>query len=206
MYVPRHWHFVMPVSAVLITFGINQGVLGGGFHWDYALLVQLPIGAVAFHWGRFIDYAGVAYQNYVTRSGSESVVNDRIINWHTGLPVDDVPPGGDPDFIPLGREPVHTVPTYNQVAPLPRFDKERYFAFTLVRMHENNFKIDMTETRWVKNWKFSRGEFTSMLDNWMRRGIIERESDKKNSGYAVMKWDPVKLIAQGNSLPSPPPR
>lgn len=190
MYIPKHWHFAVSTFVALLGFYIMHTIRKAyGFVTGEVWIVFFVLQFIAVVHVTYIYKMGLKYQAYITK---EPV--DQITNWHTGAIVDTVPP----------VSVVQTVPVYNQVAPLPRFDKERYFAFTLVRMHENNFKVDMTETRWVKNWKFSRGEFTSMMDNWKLRGIIERESDKKNSPYAVAKWEAVKLIAQGERLPPLP--
>lgn len=196
MYVPKHFHFAISTAISLLGFYIKHKF---GDTYD-VVIVFLALQYHAVIHSLYIFKAGTMYQAYITQAPPKA---EPITNWHTGAEVEDIPPPASDGFIPLGRKAAQTVPVYNQVVSLPRFDKERYFAFTIVRMRDNGFKVDMTETRWVKNWKFSRGEFTSMLDNWKSHGIIERESDKKNSRYAIMKWEAVKLISQGNPLPPP---
>lgn len=209
MYVPKHWHFVMPVSAVLLTFGINQQVLGGGFHWDYALLVQVPIGAVAFHWGRFIDKAGVAYQYYVTGAPKPEPEPEKreILDWNTGKPVNDFP-----NLVPLNDNGRQGLIALNQVIDMPAFNAERNFAITTLRMYDfdpaGQKHVNLTEERWVAQKKqFSQKPFANMKKKWEHFGLLKRETANKKSRFIVADRRKVALVASGNPLPqwSPTP-
>jgi hypothetical protein len=90
---------------------------------------------------------------------------------------------------------------YAHVVATPQLDKERYVAFTILRQKENNFPVDLTEDRWVKNWKFIRREFVEMLDLWKQCGVIVRAGSRRNSPYVVRDWKTVKEIADGVPLP-----
>lgn len=198
MYVPKKWHWVFPPSLILAGFFIRTQY---GAHWDVHLLVQLPLAVIAGEWGAYIWQAGTAYQRYVTRDGVQPepvVPTGNILDWNTGKPVDDVP-GGLKPLIRVDGKP-HMA--YSKVVSSPKMDKVRYVAFTLVRQKQNGFKVDLTEKRWVKNWKFSREEFVSdVIDPWKKHGVIARAGDRKNAPYDVLRWDAVQLISQGEHLP-----
>ena len=145
------------------------------------------------------------YQGYVTQSRPAV---EPLVNWHTGQVVEEVPSKAESkpktnDFKPLIR--VDGKIAYAQIAIQPKFDKVRYVAFTLLRQHENGFRVDLTEKRWVRNWKFSRDEFLGeVIDRWKYHNVIGRAGDRRNAPYDVMKWDAIRLEAQGNHLPPPP--
>jgi hypothetical protein len=213
MYVPRGWHWVGPIATVLGGFVIRQHY---GAHWDVFALVQLPLTVIASEWGAYIWQAGVAYQNYITRSGSAPVEQPtgQVIDWNTGKPVE----------APDGLEPVNrgmmTTPkqVYGQVVSLPRFDKVRHVAITLLRQKQQGFKVDLTEKKWVEkrgyiekekrvvnNWKFGREEFLrEVIDPWKYHRVIDRAGDRKNAPYDVVNWQVIELYAQGEKLPPPP--
>ena len=199
MYIPRHFHFVFPVLTSLAGWYITE-------HYANTYDVVIVFIVIQYHavmHSAYLYAAGKMYQGYVTRTPK---AEEPIINWHTGQPVEQAPPMSDPGFIPLTRKVVRTEPVMNQqVVEFPRFDKERNFAVTLIRMYEFNPEtVDLTQAKWVKSGKFVRAEFVAMLDNWQSHGLIIRKSEKRNAPYIVGRWDAVRLVAQGNPLPPPP--
>lgn len=210
MYVPKPYHWVGPVLTVLGGFFIRTQY---GAHWDVFAFVQLPLAVIAGEWGAYIWQAGTAYQRYVTRDGAQPVepAEGKIINWHTGKPVDGLEP--------LNREMMTTpVKAYSQVVPLPKFDKVRHVAITLLRQKQQGFKVDLTEKKWVEkrgyiekekrvvnNWKFGRDEFLrEVIDPWKFHKAIERAGEWKTAPYDVTDWRVIELYAQGEKLPPPP--
>lgn len=182
MYVPKHWHQVLPAFWALIGLHIWEK-----FKNDIgAFLGMITFYVLAFMHGHYIEKAGILYQG-----------------WNTAM--------NTPDPKPVIVEPAKEMPpvnlgewqTVNQVVSLPRFDKERNFAVTLLRMYEYDPEaVDLTERKWVKTTKkFIRDEFVNMLHKWEGHGVISRSSSAKNSKYVVRRWDAVRLIANGNPLP-----
>lgn len=198
MYVPKQYHYAFPTALVLAGFFIRTQY---GAHWDVFAFVQLPLAVIAGEWGAYIWQAGTAYQNYVTRGGVQpEPTTGKIIDWNTGKPIDDQPAADG--LKPLIRVDGKPHMAYSQVVSSPKMDKVRYVAFTLVRQKQNGFKVDLTEKRWVKNWKFSREEFVNdVIDPWKKHGVIARAGDRKNAPYDVLRWDAVQLISQGEHLP-----
>ena len=202
LYVPKKWHWVFPPSLVLMGFYIRTQF---GAHWDVHALVQLPLVVIAAEWGAYIWQAGVAYQKYVTRDGEplpEPVV--KSVNWHNGEEVEPLPVVTD-GLRPLIRVNGQPRIAYSQTTRSVKEDKVRFVAFTLIRQKQNGFPVDLTEKRWVKNWKFSREEFLSdVIDPWKYHGIIARVGERKNAQYDVVRWEVIDLYAQGEKLPPPP--
>ena len=196
MYVPKGWHWLGPVATVLGGFFIRTQY---GAHWDVFAFVQFPLAVVASEWGAYIWQAGTAYQKYVTQSGSAPVEPPKnILDWNTGKPVNEAPG----ELKPLIRVDGKPHLAYSQTVASPKMDKVRYVAFTLIRQKQNGFKVDLTEKRWVKNWKFSREEFVGdVIDPWKKHGVIARAGDRKNAPYDVLRWDAVQLVSQGEHLP-----
>ena len=188
MYIPRGWHFLGPVSVILIGFVIHEHFNGA---WEVIVFVNAPLAPIAWEWARYIHHAGVVYQKYLAGTKEDAPV---IKTEASQAPVNTVP-----GFKPLVRS---IQPAYAQTTELPAFDKERSFAVTLIRMYDfDPATVDLREVKWVKTGKFSRGPFVAMLDNWKAHGIIDRENENKNSRYVVVKWPAVRLIAQGHPLP-----
>lgn len=171
-----------------------------------------------------VDINLVMYQAYVTRfewpwsRRQKNIVptTEPIYDHNTGAIVGEMPIKADSGqhsafstqplvsadgFMPLGR--ANGKPVLRQVVDLPRFDKERNFAVTLLRMYDYDpEQVDLSEGKWVRNTKkFIRAEFISMLENWKEHGIIERKSNKKNASYTVVDWRAVRVIAEGHPLP-----
>jgi hypothetical protein len=186
----RAWMVIaIPVGISLAGFIFDTyGVVTMFWIFQYFAVVFAP----------WLIGANLMYTAYVTKMPTSI---EQITNWHTGAVVDETPVKSDPGFIPLARKLAPTVPVM-QVVSMPRFDKERNFAVTLIRMYEfDPDTVDMTQAKWVKTGKFVRAEFVTMLDNWKHYGLIVRASDKKNAPYRVDKWEAVRLIANGNPLP-----
>jgi len=185
VYIPRAWHWTFPVGITLLGFSIRQH-FGNGFDVYFTMTV---LHAIALMHSAYIWKAGELYQRYVTNLDSKYVV-EKVEDWNTGKLVD----------IPITMNGQSIV--YTQSVPVPKFDKERNFAVTLIRMYEYNpDTVDLTENKWVKTGKFVRAEFVGMLDKWRGHGIIDRAGDRKNAPYIVGRWEAVRLIAQGNPLP-----
>jgi hypothetical protein len=197
MYIPKGYHWIGPTSLVLTGFFIRHNF---GAHWDVFAFVQLPLSVIAAEWGAYIWQAGTAYQNYVTQGGAPpKPETSQVLDWNTGKPVEDTPPDGLRPIIRVDGKPRVA---YAQVATSPKMDKVRYVAFTLIRQKQNGFKVDLTEKRWVKGWKFSREEFINdVIDPWQRHGVIGRAGERRNAPYDVLRWDAVQLISQGEHLP-----
>lgn len=199
MYIPRQWHYLFPTSLVLGGFLIRTQY---GAHWDVFAFVQLPLAVVAAEWGAYLWKAGEAYQKYVTRDGAaESITTGRVEDWNTGREVEPLP-GYSNGLKPLIRVDGKPHVSYNQVTTSPKMDKVRFVAFTLIRQKQNGFRVDLTEKRWVKNWKFSRDEFINdVIDPWQKHGVIGRAGERRNAPYDVLRWDALQLISQGEHLP-----
>lgn len=195
MYIPKGWHWIGPVATVMGGFFVREHY---GAHWDIFAFVQLPLAVIAGEWGAYIWQAGTSYQNYVTRGAIPEPASGPILDWNTLKPVDNQPAGLTPIIRVDGKPHV----AYNQVTTSPKMDKVRYVAFTLLRQKQNGFKVDLTEKRWVKNWKFSREEFVNdVIDPWKKHGVIGRAGERRNAPYDVLRWDAVQLISQGEHLP-----
>lgn len=187
----KGWHYLFPIGLSLAGFAVTRHYPSD---WSVA----------AFFW--VMQYLGtiittqyiiesVLAQAYMTQLNSKYVHEkpreEEIVNWNTGKVVEPLPP------IKVDGNVVYT-----QAVTLPKFDKERSFAVTLIRMYEfNPVGVDMTQAKWVKTGKFVRAEFVGMLDKWAGHGVIVRASEKKNAPYRVERWDAVRLIANGNPLP-----
>lgn len=189
MYVPRHFHWAYPIFTILLGFFLSEQY---GKSWDMMLLVRLPLAVIAVSHGAYIWQAGVMYQGWMTsaNTGTDKRQEAREQEARDRAAVLDLEP----------LAPMPAVNVYQQTTTMPRFDKERNFAVTLLRMHELG-QADLREERWVKTKKFVRAEFVAMLDNWKKYGIIERAGDRKNAPYTVARWDAVRVIASGNPLP-----
>jgi hypothetical protein len=197
MYVPKQYHYAFPTALVLAGFLIRTQY---GAHWDVFAFVQLPLSVIAAEWGAYIWQAGVTYQKYVTNGlpQPQAETSGTILDWNTGKPVEPVPGELQPIIRVDGKPRV----AYAQVTTSPKMDKVRYVAFTLIRQKQNGFKVDLTEKRWVKNWKFSREEFVNdVIDPWKKHGVIARAGERRNAPYDVLRWEAVQLISQGEHLP-----
>lgn len=189
MYIPKQFHYLFPTSLVLTGFFIRDHY---GAHWDIFAFVQLPLAVIAGEWGAYLWQAGVAYQKYMTNDTSPSTPV-------AAKPAEEPTPEGLRPIIHVDGKPRMA---YAQVVRSVKEDKVRYVAFTLLRQKQNGFKVDLTEKRWVKNWKFSREEFISdVIDPWQRHGVIARAGERRNAPYDVLRWDAVQIISQGEHLP-----
>ena len=180
----RPWRvLVLPIIPILGGFALIEYF---GDEW-YVALTAAYIQTFGLAYG-----IGLVYQSYLIQ-GYNNAINTP-----------------DPKPAPIVRaEPVmptvqtyKPVPQFEQVVSLPRFDKERNFAVTLLRMYEYDpAQVDLTEKKWVKTTKkFVRDEFVNMLHKWEGRGVIARKSTAKNAPYVVRQWEAVRLIASGNPL------
>jgi hypothetical protein len=196
MYTRPYMVIAIPAGLSLIgfifaTFGDSYDLVSMFIIFQFFAVVSAP----------YLAIANLMYTAYLT--GMPTKI-EKLTNWHTGASVEETPapaPATD-GFIPMVRKAVPTIPVYNQTVSLPRFDKERSFAVTLIRMYEYDpdKDADMTQAKWVKTGRFIRAEFVAMLENWKDHGVIVRASEKKNAPYRVDRWDAVRLIANGNPL------
>jgi hypothetical protein len=198
MYIPKGFHWAGPVLTVLTGFAVREHY---GAHWDIFAFVQLPLAVIASEWGAYIWQAGTAYQNYLTRNPKPAAEPGPVLDWNTNKPVENVSDGMRPLIRVDGKPHI----AYSQTVRSVKEDKVRYVAFTLIRQRDNGFPVDLTEKRWVKNWKFSREEFLSdVIDPWKHHGAIARAGERRNAPYGVIRWDVIQLYAQGEKLPPPP--
>lgn len=195
MYVPKHWHQVLPAFWALTGFYIWTKFKNDAG----AFLGMVTFYALAFMHGRYIEKAGTLYQGYKTAIDTPDPKITLVDAQKTY-----------PELQMVDRakwKPVSSVNVSQQVVALPRFDMERQFAKTLIMMHEykendtEDNAVNMTEKKWVRPNKFkTRAEFVNMLRRWETRGVIERKSAAKNSPYIVRRWDAVELVANGNPI------
>lgn len=181
MYIPKGWHWAFPVMTVLIGFSIHNKFPT----WDGAF-VLVVLSAIALEWGAYIWQAGVMYQGYLTQLDVKYGTRPA----EQAETTDELPP-----------VKLNGYTNFETVSTLPKFDKERSFAVTVLRMMEYNGKADLREERWVKTKKFVRSEFVAMLKVWESYGVIKREADRRNAPYVVANMEAVRIIAQGNPLP-----
>lgn len=178
----RPWQvLVVPTLFILGGFAMVE-YLGSEWH--------IVLTATYLQTFGLIYGAGLVYQSYL------------IQGWRTAMDT----PDPKPVIIEAAKAPPVNLgqwQTVNQVVSLPRFDKERNFAVTLLRMYDfDPERVDLTEKKWVKTTKkFIRDEFVNMLHKWEGRGVISRKSTAKNAPYVVRQWEAVRLIANGNPLP-----
>ena len=182
MYIPRHHHWIFPPTILLTGFYIVQQF---GKAWDTYFVLVLS-GFIAGVHSIFLWKGGLLYQEYA-------------VHLH------------DPDYWkeePKKQEHGLTLTNLNaQVVALPRFDKQRNFAVTLLRMREHGeASVNLTEDRWVRTGKFTRDEFKkTILQPWEIHRLIERaDVGRRNSPYAVRDWTGVRMVANGNPLPPLP--
>jgi len=97
-----------------------------------------------------------------------------------------------------------------------KFDPRRHFAFTIDRQLEQGFKVDLTETFWLKRyvdpkhpemgkrpkrWKGTPEEFRTCKHDWLSIGIFALEDPTlEKSRYIVRNRGLLKQAANG-SLP-----
>jgi hypothetical protein len=196
MYIPKGFHWLGPVATVLTGFLIRQQI---GGTWDVSVFVQLPLVVIASEWGAYIWQAGVAWQNYQTSTHAPHPHEAGVIlDWNTGKPVD------VPRVVPLNNDGQMQTIALNQVVDMPKFDNERKVARTLIDQRNHNMDVDLTEAFWIKRGNFgeSRDKFVAMKDKWTRLGVIYKVGERKNAKHDVKDWRLVRLIAQGQKLPS----
>jgi hypothetical protein len=88
----------------------------------------------------------------------------------------------------------------------PKINSEAQVAKVLIDQRNNNFKVDLTETYWIKGGRFpeSREKFSMMLRKWQYHRMIERKSFTKNSPFVVVDWRLARSVSNGRKLPPPP--
>jgi hypothetical protein len=194
MYIPRHWHYVGPTALIVLPFLVTKQLYGDVFRWDVFWLVQYPLLQVSVEWARYLRGAGVAYQSWEAGTPPEK---PKVISWDTGLPVED-------ETIPIKVDGKVYNQIYSQdIQPLA-LDHERKFARTLIHQRNNNLKVQLTETYWIKEKRFgeSRDAFVSMMDKWEYHGLSGREGGQDKR--VIKDWRKVRLVEQGLKLPPPP--
>lgn len=187
MYIPRPWHQILPFSMIMSGLYIGHNLRPATYD---VILACISIYIAALMLGYYIMQAGIIYQRYLAQIDNAANVK----------PV--APKADEPKTYPNLR------PVFESSVSIPRFDKERHWAVLLIRTHESfPDQVDLTELKWVIQKKmFIRAEFANMLKNWEMHGLIGRKNLNKNSPYIVTRWDGIRLIANGNPLPPPPPR
>ena len=186
MYIPKHYHWIFPVAFFMAGFWVWHNVKPQTFD------VIVVGGVLMLHgiiYSGYLYQVGVIYQNYICAMNTPDPKPAPVVA------ESDMPKVKDfSEWKPA--------PQFEQVVTLPKFDKERSFAVTLIRMNDfDPGQVDLTEKKWVKNSKkFIREEFVQMLHRWEARGIIERKTAAKNSPYVVRQWEAVRLIASGNPI------
>ncbi len=120
-----------------------------------------------------------------------------------------------PESVILARHtnlpPVHTFAQgntlFNQVISLPKIDKEIMLAKTLNNMRIGGFKMDISESYWIRDnhWSDSPETFRATRGKWEHYQIVGKRGNSSNSRYEVMNERAVELIAQGRIKLPPPP-
>lgn len=185
MYVPRHWHWVLPVTLVLLGFYVRTHY---GAHWDVFVFVQLPLCAIAVEWGAYIWQAGVVWQKF---SCGEPVVEKQKV------------------AVPYNNNGSLTTVHLDQVTEAPKINNERKFYRTLIDMRNHNFDVILTESYWVEEkignsnrYGEPRDNFVNMKERGVKIGSLERAGQRKNAPHQVKDWRIVRLIADGTISPA----
>lgn len=95
---------------------------------------------------------------------------------------------------------------YNQIMSAPKIDHERGMANTLVAMRDGGFKMDISESYWIRDghWKDTPQTFRATRAKWEHYQIVGKRGTASNSRYEIQNERAVELIAQGRvRLPSP---
>jgi hypothetical protein len=187
LYTPKHWHQALPLLTSLLGFYLVHNLQP-----TYDVVgVFITLQLLALSHSGWIILLSYPYQRYIT--------------WVNTPDEPKIPTIEPPD--PGGWKSLPNLNVSQQAVELPTFDMERYFAFTLCRMHENfpELEPDLTERKWVINTKkFSQKPFAALKAKWESHGVIVKKSAAKNSRHVVRRWDAVQLIAAGNPLPPLP--
>lgn len=185
MYVPKHWHQVLPAFWVLIGLHIWQKFKNDAG----AFLGMITFYALAFMHGFYLMKAGIIYQGYETE-----------INTPDPKPQVIVHPAPNPAGWKL-------LPNLNQqVVEFPKFDKERRFWIDVLRMYDfdpdTQKYVDLTEQRWVVDKKmFFQKPFANMKLKAEHFGLLKRKGKSKSSKFVVASRVAVALVASGHELP-----
>jgi hypothetical protein len=188
-YIPQVWHFIGPVSLILLGSGIFESYREKyyGYLWIIMAWVQFPLTWVALYWAKFIYEIGVDYQKSLSRGSA---------------PVEDVKSETklDPSFTPMARPIIHD---NAQVVDVPKLNPEQKVARTLIDQRNQNLKVDLTEDFWIKRGNFSgtREEFVQMKARWTRQGVSYKTGERKNAPHDIQDWRKVRMIANGDELP-----
>lgn len=197
MYVPKHWHQVLPAFWALIGLHIWQR-----FKNDIgAFLGMLTFYALALMHGRYIEKAGTLYQGYNTAINTP---DPKI----TLIDAQKQYPGFQLFKRVMEQETVRR----EQVVEFPAFNMERHFWGSVLRMYDHDpvtqKHVDLTEERWVIQKKmFSQKPFANMKLKAEHFGLLKREHKGKSAGFVIRSRDAVALVAAGDPLPdwTPPP-
>ena len=144
MYIPKHYHWIFPVAFFMAGFWVWHNVKPQTFDVIIAGGVLMLHGII---YSGYLYQVGVIYQNYIC-----------AVNTPDPKPA----PVVDNELTPMPEVKTYKpLAQFENVVALPKFDKERNFAVTLLRMHDNfpETDPDMTERKWVKtSKKFIREE------------------------------------------------
>lgn len=95
----------------------------------------------------------------------------------------------------------------SQDVVVPQFDKEREIARVLNDQRVSGFKMDISETFWIRDghWKGLLVEFRAIRSKWEYYKIVGKRGTASNSPYDVLNEQAVELIAMGRVKLPPPP-
>lgn len=181
MYIPKHHHYLYPITTILGGFYIKQHFGDTLDVWFTAFYLQF----IGLMHGYYIMQAGIMYQGYITAMNI---------------------PDPKPARVEVEAAPAYrSIPQFENTVKAVTFDMERQFAKTLLIMRDYKPKdeaVDLREETWKRPNKFkTREAYISVRDKWEARGILGRKSAAKNARYIVLRWDAVELVAAGNPLP-----
>ncbi len=116
----------------------------------------------------------------------------------------------DSDEITLRQRAQYTAPiksngklegtvVMDQSVAMPKIDRERELARTLNDMRLGGFKMDISESYWIRagHWKDSPETFRVTRAKWQHYGIVGKRGDASNSRYEIQNEKAIELIGSG---------
>lgn len=172
MYIPKHYHWSLPVIVLMIGFYIGEHYAPG---FD-VYFVQICLGFVACTHALYIWQAGVIYQRWQAGEPEPQPKQNQVIktNFNSGVMV------------------------MEQVVLAPVEDKVRQFANILIHQKKME-RVDLREKFWNKHFG-SRENWVNVRDWLAKKNAINRTGDRKNASYTVSDWRVIELLARGEKL------